>query len=212
MNKKQAVSIISRCAKTYKKQLDGYQVLFIYRDANNHSEYTEVQFRSYNFLHFTGVALRPGLNATDFYRFALNSKLSENDFSFKDNHTTELKLQILHTIMNIDTRARMIGNYVGTHLELYTEKVTGTTTACLGLIRKDSCYIPNSVLSEDIRNIVPKPPGKIYAVFKKRIGNSLYTQLTYKSKNLNITKKCIPKELLPQIEFSSLEDTCTSTL
>ncbi|MCM1192882.1 MAG: PBECR4 domain-containing protein [Acetatifactor muris] len=206
MNKKQAVSIISKCAKTYKKQLDGYQILFIHRDADNHSEYTEVQFRSHNFLHFTGVALRSGLNATDFYRFALNSRLSENDFSFKDNHTTELKLQILDTIMNIDTRARMIGNYAGTHLELYTEKVTGTTTACLGLIQKNNCYIPNSVLSEDIRNIIPKPPGKIYAIFKKRIGNPLYTQLTYKSKSLSITKKCLPKELLSQINVSLLDD------
>lgn len=37
--------------------------------------------------------------------------------------------------MSIDTSARMIGNYTEPHLELYTEKVTGTTTACLGLIQ-----------------------------------------------------------------------------
>ena len=48
---------------------------------------------------------------------------------------------VLDTIMCIDTRARMIGNYIGPLLELYTEKVTGTTTACLGLIEKGDCYI-----------------------------------------------------------------------
>ena len=68
----------------------------------------------------------------------------------------------------------------------------------------------NSVLSEDIRSIVPKPPGKIYAIFKKPINATKYTQLTYKSKNITITQKCLPKELLKEIDFSLLEDTSES--
>lgn len=207
MTKKQAIATISKCAKLYHKYLENYQVAFVYRDASNHSEYTEVQFRSHNFLHFTGVNPRKGLNANNFYRYALNNKISEKDFAFKDTHTTELKLQILDIIMCIDTRARMIGNYTGSNIELYTEKVTGTTSACLGLIQKNDCYIPNSVLKEDIRTIVQKPPGKIYAIFKKKIGIKQYTQLTYKSKDLHITKKCLPKELLAQIAPALFEDT-----
>lgn len=109
--------------------------------------------------------------------------------------------------MHIDTRARMIGNYTGPHLELYTERVTGTTTACLGLIEKGNCFIPNSVLSEDIRSIIPKPPGKIYAIFKKPIKSTLYTHLTYKSPNMKITKKCLPKILADYVEPSLLEYT-----
>ena len=97
--------------------------------------------------------------------------------------------------------------YIGPHLDLYTEKVTGTTTACLGLIEKENFYLPNSVLSEDIRAIIPKPPGKIYAIFKKPMNSLLYTQLTYHTKNLNITKKCLPQTLVTQIEPSLLEDT-----
>ncbi len=205
MNKSEAINMISNCAKTYKKYLDGNQIVFVYRDERNHADYTEVKFRSYNFLHFTGVSLRKGLTANDFYRFALNNRLSEHDFSFKNNHTTELKLNVLDTIMNIDTKARMIGNYAGPHLDLYTEKVTGTTTACLGLIEKDGYYIPNSVLSEDIRSIVPRPPGKIFAIFKKDIRCPLYTQLTYKSQSIEITKKCLPTALLASIEPSLLE-------
>ena len=63
-------------------------------------------------LHFTGVSLSTGINANNFYRAALNNRLSENDFSFKSNHTTELKLKVLDVIMNIDVKARMIGNYI----------------------------------------------------------------------------------------------------
>ncbi len=68
------------------------------------------------------------------------------------------------------------------------------------------CYIPNSVLSEDIRSIVPKPPGKIYAIFKKDINSPLYTQLTYKAKNITITKKCLPEGLLNEIDSSLFEN------
>lgn len=207
MTKKQAITIITKCAKQYQQYLDGYQVVFVYHDENNRSNHTVVKFHSYNFLHFTGVSPRQGMNANGFYRAALNNRLSEHDFSFKNNHTTELKLNVLDVIMNIDTKARMTGNYIGPHLELYTEKVTGTTTACLGLIQGKDCYIPNSVLSEDIRSIVPKPPGKIYAIFKKSILSSIYTQLTYKSKDIAITKKCLPKDLLKEIDPSLLEET-----
>lgn len=210
MTKKQAIAIITKCAKQYQQYLEGYQVVFVYRDENNRSDHTAVRFHSHNFLHFTGVSPRQGINANGFYRASLNNRLSEHDFSFKNNHTTELKLKVLDIIMNIDIKARMIGNYIGPHLELYTEKVTGTTTACLGLIQSKDCYIPNSVLSEDIRSIVPKPPGKIYAIFKKPINATKYTQLTYKSKNITITQKCLPKELLKEIDFSLLEDTSES--
>lgn len=206
MTKKQAIAIITKCAKQYQQYLEHNQVVFVYRDEYNHSHHIIVKFHSHNFLHFTGVVPRTGLNANVFYRAALNSRLSENDFSFKNNHTTELKLQVLSTIMSIDTKARMIGNYIGPHLELYTEKVTGTTSACLGLIQSKDCYIPNSVLSEDIRSIVPKPPGKIYAIFKKDINSPLYTQLTYKAKNITVTKKCLPEELLDEIDPSLFEN------
>lgn len=206
MTKKQAIAIITKCAKQYQQYLEHNQVVFVYRDEYNHSHHTVVKFHSHNFLHFTGVVPRTGLNANGFYRAALNSRLSEKDFSFNNNHTTELKLQVLSTIMSIDTKARMIGNYIGPHLELYTEKVTGTTSACLDLIQGKDCYIPNSVLSEDIRSIVPKPPGKIYAIFKKDINSPLYTQLTYKAKNITITKKCLPEELLNEIDSSLFEN------
>ena len=35
MNKLEAVRIISKCANIYKKRLDGYQIVFVYRDENN---------------------------------------------------------------------------------------------------------------------------------------------------------------------------------
>lgn len=34
----------------------------------------------------------------------------------------------------------MVGNYIGRYTDLYTEKVTGTTTASLGLIQKNDYF------------------------------------------------------------------------
>ncbi len=63
MTKKQAIAIITKCAKQYQQYLEHNQVVFVYRDEYNHSHHTVVKFHSHNFLHFTGVVPRTGLNA-----------------------------------------------------------------------------------------------------------------------------------------------------
>ena len=35
MTKKQAIAIITKCAKQYQQYLEGNQVVFVYRDENN---------------------------------------------------------------------------------------------------------------------------------------------------------------------------------
>lgn len=48
MTKKQAMAIITKCAKQYQQYLEGYQVVFVYRDENNRSDHTAVRFHSHN--------------------------------------------------------------------------------------------------------------------------------------------------------------------
>ena len=50
MTKKQAIAIITKCAKQYQQYLEGNQVVFVYRDENNKSNHTAVRFHSHNFL------------------------------------------------------------------------------------------------------------------------------------------------------------------
>ena len=206
MTIEQARNIIYHCAKLYDTNLCNKQIMFVYKNANNTTDFVEVRFRSHNFLHFTGVKARKELSANHFYKLALNHKLSTNDFSFNSNHTTELKLYVLPYIMRLDNSARMTGNYIGPHLELYTEKVTGTTTACLGLIHIKDFYIPNSVLNEDIRDIIPKPPGKIFAIFKKEIKSHIYKKLSYKKKDILLTRSILNESILSKIDISLLDE------
>ena len=202
MTKKEAISIINKCATLYAANLCDRQLAFAYRNSNNQTEFVEVTFRSNNFMHFTGIDTKSQIKANAFYRDALDKRLKESAIKFKDNHTTELKLQILQNIMTIPFSARMIGDYIGAHLNLYTEKVAGTTTACLGLVLHGNEYIPNTILKEDIRDIIPKPPGKIFAIFRKPIQQNIYTELTFQSGSIDITKKCLPLALLGKVDKS----------
>lgn len=53
MTKKEAISVISKCAKLYAGNLCDRQLAFVYRDGNNQTGFVEVTFRSNNFMHFT---------------------------------------------------------------------------------------------------------------------------------------------------------------
>ena len=182
---------------------------FVYRNAENKSAFIEATFRANNFLHFTGIETASGIKANAFYRNAIDRRLKESDIIFKENHTTELKLQVLHSIMLLAYSARMIGDYAGAHVDLYTEKVTGTTTACLGLMKVGQGYIPNTVLKEDIRNIISSPPGKIFAILRKPVSQSRYAELTYQNPKCKATVKNLPSELLSKIDDSLISQLST---
>jgi len=197
-NKKHAIKIITECAKIYKSNLVGNKVLFVYKNSFNKIETVEVKFQEGNFLHLTGIIPTPNAykTSTRFFRAALAGKIRESDFSLSGNGNTVRKLEVLPKIMTIDSCARMIGEYNGPRIDLHTEKITGTTTACLGLLKAGTAFVPNTVLNEDIRKVIPKPPGKIVAIFKKPIKQTDYTTCTYDAKNINLKQIIL---LLPSL-------------
>lgn len=194
MTSKEAISIISKCAMQYNEILCNKKIAFLYKGENNQSHVLEVSFRANNFLHFTGVTTRNSQKALSFYRDALEQRLKESNIIFKNAYTTPLKLEILPRIMTIPYTARMVGDYTGASIELFTEKIAGTTSACLGVIKNKNDYVPNTILNEDIRSIIKRPPGKIFAILRKDINAPLYAELTYHRQNILITKKCIPDD------------------
>lgn len=199
MTKTEIISIVHKCACTYEARLSNTQIMFIYLDAQNQLDFVEVRFRPHNFLHFTGLMPREGISANKFYYLILNHKLSPKDFSIGRPFHTERKLQILSKITVIDQIARMIGDYIGPRLELYTEKIIGTTSACLGLIFKNNYFIPNTILYEDIRDISQPPLGKIIAAFKMKSSEHHYMTLIYKKKNVTLTQSLFPPTILTKI-------------
>lgn len=75
MTKREAISIITKCASLYASNLCDRQLALVYRNANNKSAFIEVTFRANNFLHFTGIETASGIKANAFYRNAIDRRL-----------------------------------------------------------------------------------------------------------------------------------------
>ena len=117
----------------------------------------------------------------------IDKRLSPSAYEFSKDGTTQMKLSVLSQVMNIHRTAKMVGDYTHTKSMLITEKLAGTVTACLGFIRergKRNSYVPNTVLREDIRNVVDKPPKKVLAIFRKSKNEPVYRECTYLAKGV----------------------------
>lgn len=205
MTKIEAIRIVSRCAKLYDMNLCGKQLAIVYQEGDSKLQYIEIVFRKNNFMHLTGIRISRCQKADDFYRNILEQKVKESEIIFKANHTTELKLRILPIIVNIPYSARMIGDYKGYHENLYTEKVTGTTMGCLGLVKHGNEYLPNTALSGDIRDLISKPPGKVLMVLRKTINEAIYSEITYRSKALLVGEDDLYQKLHLKIDKNILD-------
>ena len=146
MRKEEAMRILTSCAKQYSSNLVNRNLLFLF-SADSTVSFIKALFLPKHFLHLTGVELlSPGMGASDFYRSCLSSQLSPGYLKLARDGTTEMKLSVLPTIMNIQKTAKMVGEYDMTKTRLFTEKIIGTVTACLGFVREGDYYIPNTVL------------------------------------------------------------------
>ena len=169
----------------YKNNLAHKNLMFItLRD--NAAAYFEVIFLPANFLHLTGV--QTNHNGLDFYNLAVKDRLSERDFSIKPGGITDLKLDILPSLMNIHLSARMVGDYDHSQTLLVTDKLAGTTTAAMGFrkMEKDNTYIPNTALNTDMRDISEKPIHKIAAILIKGKNELKYSKPTYIAKGVSL--------------------------
>ena len=86
--------------------------------------------------------------------------------------------------MQIDKKARIVGDYNSQKLYLSTDKLIGNINMCLGFIKENNYYIANTALKEDIRNIVEEQ-GRIVLILKKNIKDKKYNEILYKNKNVN---------------------------
>ncbi|GHS97179.1 hypothetical protein AGMMS50276_16790 [Synergistales bacterium] len=195
ITKEDAIGIVHRCALLYQNNLSYKNILFI-SDNNNKSVYFESSFLPQNFLHLTGVALKPdksvGLDKSSFLQFILESRISPNHINFAPDGTTEKKLSVLPNLMNIHQTARMIGEYNNSGLVLVADKIAGTITSALGFIYAHGTYVPNTALKEDVRNITNNRQ-RVLAIFVKPYNKEKYTQLSYIAKNTSIDSPILRK-------------------
>lgn len=207
-SKKEALSIIVKCAKNYKEHLAGKALLIVAEkiDAENPKPIscTELTFDASNFMHLTGVVTN--LKAKDFFHKCLDGKLKFEDFDFSADNTTQLKLEVLTSIINKNLSARMIGDYCSKRLKLQTQKLAGGDKCCIGFITSSPSerYVPNTILKEDIRQC-SENLARVIAVFRKVRSDEYYTELTYKAKNIDLGSIKLPVEYsyLPHVNLET---------
>jgi hypothetical protein len=203
MKKTEAIKIITDCAREYQHGLANRNILFLFGDLSA-VECFETTFLPRHFLHLTGVEPVPGRvrSSTDFYDRCRKSRLSPSDFEFAPNGTTDMKLTVLPQLMQIYHTANMIGDFDFTKSLLYTEKLAGNVSACMGFVRDGAFYIPNTTLREDIRDLTVRPQKRILATFQKTIREPEYARLCYIAKGVDLFRIKLPGELTGRIKLN----------
>lgn len=192
MKKIDALKIIIECAKLYHTNLENKNLLIISLSKSKYN-FIEAKFLSSNYLHLTGVVTN--FKPNSFYNKCIQKKISVEDFNFKSDGTTVLKLTVLPQLMNFHKNANIIGDYNHTQPKLFTDKLAGNIRGCMGFDKFGKYYIPKTLLQADIRDITAEPE-RIIAIFSKNIKDELYNKLLYTvndSINVGITNVILNK-------------------
>lgn len=196
MTKQQALSIAFSCAALYQQNLVGRSLLLVTMNKHGHIHCTEVTFDASNYMHFTGFKVRHAdITANHFFRLCLDKRLTERDFDFAPDGTTEMKMRVLPRLMQRNLSARMLGDYNGNHPQLYTEKIAGSVGACIGFVRNSGKgrYVPNTVLEGDVRTMT-RAADRIVLTYRKNRTEEHYSEIVYSARNVDWQHLTLPEE------------------
>ena len=199
----EALRIIMDCAIQYKANLEGMNVMFVTTKGNSEAADFETLYMAHNFKHLTGIT--SSLNAELFYRAAVNQRLSERDITLASDKATDMKLDILPTLMNIHTVARMVGDYDDTRPLLVADKFAGTVAVAMGFLLVNGVYIPNTAMKKDVREITAKASRRrVVAILSKPRTESLYGQLTYIAKGMAVDGSMLSPVFREKVDIDNL--------
>ncbi len=193
ITKKQALSIVFTAADEYKANLLGHSLLFICSDRNKAIYALEVTFDSSNFKHLTGF--KTSIAPNHFLQLCLDRRLKETDFDFAEDGTTPWKIDVLSRMVKKNLSANMIGIYNRSQPLLFTEKIAGNISACMGFCKtgEKNRYVPNTVLKGDIRSLVHHA-DRILITYRKKRHEPNYQEIVYAAKKFNWELLTLPDE------------------
>lgn len=202
--KKEARKILINGAKIYKENLLNKNILIITK-TNSKVNSFEVRFPKSAYLHLTGVQVdKDSISAKDFFNLCVKRKIRLEDFDFKSNGTTKLKLDVLESALKVSSSIKMVTAYNGIRPELYTDRLAGNVRACLGLIDKGSYYVPNTLLKTDIRH-ESTCIERVIVIMEKNQNDKIYKNISYLAEGIEFEKLDLPKEIKDKIGEDELE-------
>ena len=138
----------------------------------------------------------------NFYRKCIENKLGLDEFQFKQDGTTQLKLVALPTLMDITKIIKITGDYNNVRPYLFVDKVMRGVNFCLGLSKEDNVYVPSSALLEDIKKLTDTP-SQVLAILEKDRDEEIYSVIKHVTKGLNIHKINLPQEITTMIRLDN---------
>ena len=198
---------IYECTKEFKKNLANKKLLVIYEE-NGETKKCEIFFPASAFYHLTGLKAFDNkgnsYKAFNFYNDMLNGSINARNLKKKDR-TTDLKIEVLPQLMKLDRNAKMTGIFFSSRILLETDQLIGGEKSCMGFItnEKYECYIPNTLLKEDIRQISINR-GNIVCILKKNVFDKIYKNTTYMKKEYEINNVFKKEEFFKEIDFKNI--------
>ena len=209
--KEEARRLVLNCAKQYKEKLLNKKLMVIYRERkDNVIRYIEVVFYERNYQHLTGLELVDKTGnvlhnqSVNFYRKCVENKLGRDEFVFKADGTTRLKLLALPSLMDVTKITKITGDYNNMRPYLFVDKVMGGVNFCLGLSKENEVYVPSSALLEDIKKLTDVP-SQVLAIFEKEIDSNVYSTIKHVAKGLNLKNINLPEQICNMIDLSGYE-------
>lgn len=200
---------VLNCAKQYQQKLLNRKLIIIYRERqNNEIRYIEVVFHERNYQHLTGLELidKNGNvlhnQSINFYRKCIENKLALEEFQFKKDGTTHLKLVALPILMDVTKITKITGDYNNVRPYLFVDKVIGGVNFCLGLSREDNVYVPSSALLEDIKKLTDSP-SQVLAIMEKGSDMDIYSTVKHVAKGLDLHNIILPDEIDNMVNLES---------
>lgn len=196
MTKRDVLSVAFSCATLYKENLVDRDLLFVTMDKRRRLFFTEVSFDASNYLHLTGLKVdRRQMHANHFFHLCCDRRLREQDFELAADGTTQMKMRVLPGLMSKNLSARMLGSYAGGDIRLYTERLVGSVSACMGFVRSGGAgrYVPNTLLEGDIRTKVVRA-DRILVTYRKNRHDRQYSEIVYSAHAIDWDAISFPKE------------------
>lgn len=191
MKKDKDLKNLMNYAEEYSVNLADKRILIVsIMESNTYCR--EVEFRKNNFKHLTGVDSH--IKANNFIEMLLDKRLSNQDWKYKKDGTTELKLKVFPEILDIYKQARMIGVYNGNRIKLSTDLCVGNIYCYLGIAsfkqhskNASTIYFPNTVISSSIKKDTNQQE-RIVAMFRKNKNDTKYKEMTYLAKDIELSQ------------------------
>lgn len=205
--KEDAKKIVLNCAKQYQQRLLHKKMIIIYRERKDNTiQFIEVVFYEKNYQHLTGLELidKNGNviqhQSVNFYRKCVENKLGIDEFRFKTDGTTQLKLSALPVLMDIAKITKITGDYNNVRPYLLVDKVMGGVNFCLGLSKENDTYVPSSALLEDIKKLADTP-SQVLAILEKDKDQNVYKTVKHVAKGLNLNNLLLPNEIRAMVNL-----------